>query len=65
MSKKELEIPKFTNKDQLADFLKATLRSNDGLLKGIYANCIADQINELYDDEADVDYEDSYEDSSC
>lgn len=63
-TKKEL-IPTFDNKDKLADFLKATLAQNADLINDDYIEDINETISELYQDEADANYEDSYESSNC
>lgn len=65
MSKTKVEVPKFETKDQLADFLNSTLQVNKELVKDRFLGYIEDEVSRLYDDEADADYEDSYEDSSC
>lgn len=63
MSKKELEVPKFDSKDKLADFLLEVLSENSHLIKGHYLDDIQSSVNDVYDEIADADYVDSYEDS--
>lgn len=53
----------FKSPSELADFLKETLRNNEDLLKSHALENVADAIDELYSDEADANYDDSYEES--
>lgn len=56
---------KFKSPSELADFLKQTLEENADLIKSRYKDNIEYELDNLYEDEADANYEDSYEDSSC
>lgn len=59
------EKKKFKTRDELADFLKETLKDNSELMNDSAKNTLDYAIDELYEYEASPDYEDSYEDSSC